>query len=216
MQSIVLKAIVRDPKKPFSGQKKAVAAELYGKDVKNQSLWVDYQEFNKVYDQAGESTVVDLVVDGDVEKHGVLISDVQTDPVNDQYRHIDFHQVKMDEEISAEVELTFIGESPAVKALGGVLVKSVDTVEVTALPADLPNEIVVDVSVIETFEDYIYAKDLKVSDKVKIELEPETVIALVAPPRSEEELSSLNEKVEMDIEKVEGMKKEEPVEAAKK
>jgi len=76
------------------------------------------------------------------------------------------------------------------------------------LPDDLPSHIDVDISKIMTFEDHIFAKDLKISDKVEAEIDPEMVIALVAPPRSEEELGALEEKVEEDVNKVEGVVKE--------
>ena len=73
----------------------------------------------------------------------------------------------------------------------------------------------VDISAIRTFDDHILIKDLKVSDRVEIKIDPETVVALVTPPRSEEELSQLEEKVEEDVTKVEGViKPEAPAEEA--
>jgi large subunit ribosomal protein L25 len=209
MQTILIKARMREKsEKLIASAKKSIKAILYGKNVENKMLWIDYQEFRKAYEAVGESTVVDLAIEGNGANHKVLIHDVQLDPVTDEFRHIDFFEVKMDEEITTEVEIEFVGESSAVKELGGVLVKNLDSVEVTSLPGDLPNIITVDVAAIKTFEDYIYVKDLKVSDKVKILADPETVVALVSPPRTQEELEQLNEKVEVDIEQVAGMKKE--------
>lgn len=143
----------------------------------------------------------------------MIIYETQKDPVSGRYIHADFFQVRMDEEIETEVELVYVGEPLAVKELGGVLVKNMDEITVRCLPADLPSEIKVDVSGLKTFEDYVYARDLKISPKVKIDLDPGTVIALVSPPRSEEELESLSEKVEEDVSKVEGVVKE-PVSSA--
>jgi large subunit ribosomal protein L25 len=122
----------------------------------------------------------------------------------------------MDEKIKTEVELVFVGDSPAVKELSGVLVKNMDKVEIECLPADLPSSIEVDISPMKTFDDYIYVKDLKIGKGVEIELDLETVVALVSPPRSEEELKGLEEKVESDVTTVEGMVKEEPAEAGEK
>jgi large subunit ribosomal protein L25 len=139
----------------------------------------------------------------------VIIYEIQKDPVTSNYIHADFFQVRMDEEIEKEVELSYIGEAPAVKELGGVLVKSLDEITVKCLPADLPSEIEVDITVLKTFEDHITVKDLKISPKVKFDIDQETVVALVAPPRSEEELEGLSEKVEEDVTKVEGVIKEE-------
>ena len=114
----------------------------------------------------------------------------------------------MKEEIETEVELMFVGESEAVKALGGVLVKSISKVEVKCLPADLPSHIDVDISVMKTFEDHITIKDLKIPKGVEINLEPEVIVALVTPPRTEDELSGLDEKVEADVTKVDGVVKD--------
>jgi len=183
-----------------------IPAVTYGKNVAAESLWVKSLDFKKLIKKAGESTLIDLNIDG---KNGrnVIIYELQKDPVRDQYTHVDFFQVKMDEKIEKEIELVFIGESASVKEAGGVLVKNLDKVEVECLPADLPSSIEVDISSIKTFDDYIFVKDLKVGSGVEIKLDPETVVALVAPPRSEEELKELEEKVEADVTKVEGMTK---------
>jgi large subunit ribosomal protein L25 len=188
-----------------------VPAVIYGKGVEPQSLWVNAMELSRLLKKSGESVIIDLLIDG---KNGrnVLIHELQKNAVNGSYVHVDFYQVNMAEKIKAEVRFEFVGESAAVKALGGVLVKSMDKVEVECLPADLPSQIEVDISSIETFEDHICIKDLKIPGNVEIDIEPETVVALVTPPRSEEELSQLEEKVDADVTKVEGVVKENPTE----
>lgn len=197
-------------RKTNKGRKEGlVPAVVYGKGIEPQSLWINALDLSRLLKKSGESVIIDLLIDG---KNGrnVLIHELQKNAVNGRYTHVDFYQVNMTEKIEAEVRFEFIGESPAVKALGGVLVKSMDKVEVKCLPADLPAQIEVDISTIETFDDHICVKDLKISDKVEIEIDPETVVALVTPPRSEEELSQLSEKVDADVTKVEGVIKEEP------
>lgn len=185
-----------------------IPAVVYGKKVPSKNLWVADLDFKKLLQKSGESVIIDLDIDGQ-DRRNVLIHEIQADPVKDKYLHIDFFQVKMDEKIETEVELVLVGEAPAVKELGGVLVKNVDKVKVKCFPVDLPSHIEVNVSGLATFADHVYVKDLKVSDKVEVEIDPETVVALVAPPRSEEELSTLEEKVEEDVTKVEGVVKEE-------
>lgn len=190
---------------------KAIPAVLYGHGIKNESLSLDSSEFNKVYQDVGSSTLIDLNIEGK-DSHKVLIQDIQFHPATEEVLHVDFYKVKMDEELEAEVEISFTGTSPAVKDEGGVLVKNFDTIEVKCLPADLPAEIVVDVSKLATFDDAIKVKDLDISEKVKVMREPDRVIATVTPPRSEEELAQLDEEVEEDVEAVEGVKEEEPEE----
>lgn len=192
-----------------------VPAVVYGNKVDSSSLWVTAIDVKRLIKKSGESTIIELAIDGK-DKRNVLIQDIQKDPIKGQYTHIDFFQVRMDEKIENEVEFVFIGESKAVKELGGILVKNMDKVNVKCLPADLPSHIDVDISIINTFEDHITAKDLKISSKVELDIDPETVIALVAPQRSEEDLAELEEKVEVDVTKVAGIVKEEaPVEEKK-
>jgi len=187
-----------------------IPAVVYGRGIDSTSLWINNLDFTRLVKEAGESTMIALGIDKEKPRN-VIIYDTQFDPVTGKYMHVDFFQVRMDEEIETEVELVYIGEeeAPAVKELGGVLVKNMDSITVKCLPGDLPSEIEVDVSKLASFEDRITISDLKVSEKVKIDLEPETVVALVSPPRSEEELSQLEEKVDADVTKVEGVVKEE-------
>lgn len=194
-----------------------IPAVVYGNKIEPRSLWLNYLEFQKAYRKAGESTIIELGV-GEKFKTSVLINGVQTDPVSGKFSHIDFFQISMDQKLEAEVPLEFTGESEAVKNLGGVLVRSLDAVPVSCLPADLPSKIIVDIAALKTFADVIKVSDLGISDKVKILLEKETVVANVAPPRSEAELAGLESKVEEDVTKVEGVVKEtaEPEKEEKK
>jgi large subunit ribosomal protein L25 len=213
MDKVKLSAKIRDVfgRKTKKGKKEGlVPAVVYGKKVKPQSVWIKAIDFSRLLKKSGESTMIELEID-EKDKRNVIIYEIQKDPVAGNYIHADFFQVRMDEEIEKAVELSYIGEAPAVKELGGVLVKSLDEITVKCLPADLPSEIEVDITILKTFEDHIVIKDLKISPKVKIDIDPETVVALVAPPRSEEELDKLSEKVEEDVTKVEGVVKEDKV-----
>jgi len=207
---VTLKARTRDVfgHKTKKGRKEGlIPAVVYGHAVKSQSLWIDAFNFSKILKIAGESTIIELNVDNK-KKRNVIIYETQKDPVSEKFIHADFFQVRMDKEIETEVELVYIGESPAVKELGGVLIKNMDEVKVKCFPIDFPSEIKVDTAALKKFEDCIYIKDLKISSKIKVNLDPETVVALVSAPRSEEELEELEEKVEEDVTKVEGTEKE--------
>jgi large subunit ribosomal protein L25 len=212
MDKIKLAAKIREifGRKTKKGRKEGlIPAVIYGHGLKSRSLWVNALDFAKLVKKSGESTIIELEIEKE-KSHNVIIYEIQKDPVSEKYIHVDFFQIRMNEEIETKVELDYVGEAPAVKELGGVLVKNIDEIPVKCLPADLPSKIEVDISGLKTFEDYIYVKDLSISPKVKVNVGPETVVALVAKPRSEEELSSLSEKVEEDVTKVEGVVKEAP------
>jgi len=181
-----------------------IPAVIYGNDVKTENLWVNATTFGKLFATAGTNTVVSLVVDG-AKPVNVLVYDYQTDPITDDFTHIDFYAVNMKEEVEAEIPLVFIGVAAAVKELGGTLIKNNDTLVVKALPADLPHEIEVDITKLATFEDGITVGDVTVSDKVTIVLEDEATIASVAAPRTEEEMAELDSEVDADVSKIEGV-----------
>lgn len=180
--------------KPLRAQD-MIPAELYGHGTENIHLSVTKKDFTRVLNEAGESTLVDLVVDG--EKHPVLIHDVHYHPVTDEVLNVDFYQVRMDEEITTEVELIFTGESDAVKNLGGILVKAVSGLEVTALPANLPHDIKIDISKLANIGDTISVKDLILPENVQIDADEDTVIAIITEKLSEEEDKAQSEAADL-------------------
>ena len=148
--------------------------------------------------------MIDLQID-DKEPVKVLVQEVQFSPLEDKYIHIDFHQVKMTEKISAEIPLKFIGESPAVKELGGIPVKNLDKIKIECLPDKLIHELEIDISQIKTFEESIHVQDLKIPEGITVMDKPDETIFLVEAPRSEEELKALEEApVAAEEAKVEG------------
>ncbi len=103
----------------------------------------------KAYVQAGESTLVELDMDG--KKLPVLFHRIDFDPVSDRIAHVDFYAVNMKEELEAPVSIRFEGESPAVKDLSAIIVTALDTVTVRCLPTNLPQNLSVDLSKLTEF-----------------------------------------------------------------
>jgi len=162
-----------------------IPAELYGHGFANQNIAVLALEFDKVFSQAGESTLVDLQID-DQAAIKVLIQAVQKDPVSDQVIHLDFRQVKMDEKIEAEVMLELVGVAPAVKELGGILVTALNSIHIKALPQDLVHEIKIDVSGLNELGSMLRVSDLEVPETLEVLNKPETAVIIVEAPRVEE------------------------------
>jgi len=166
-------------------------AVLYGPEIKNISLKLNLKEFEKIYKEAGDTSLLSLKVGDD--KFPVLVYDLKKDPLTNELIHVDFYQPILTEEVETFVPIIFEGESPAVKDLGGTLIKEIQEVEVSALPQNLPHEIKVDISSLKTFEDEILIKDLIIPGNVKVLKEPDEVIANVAAPEME--------KIEKELEK---------------
>ena len=177
---------------------------IYGHNFEPLPIQIKYSDFEKVFKKAGESTLINLKITSPAgeKDEPVVIKDIQKDPVSDKIIHADFYKVNLKEKIKAKVPLVLIGESEAVKA-GGVLLKTVNELEVEALPQDLPHELQIDISRLQNFGDHMLIKDISVSDKVKIEANLEDVVALVQEPRTE----VVEEAVAPTVEDVEVIKK---------
>ena len=188
MESLKLEAQKRDKKENVKEIIKAgfVPAVVYGPHLKtNKLLKAAVNDLRKIIAAAGESTLIDLIVDGKFEGK-VLIKEEQRDPVKDTLIHLDFYEVDMSKEIHAGIPLRFIGESKAVKELSGVLIRSINEIEVRCLPADLVNHLDVDISPLNTFDDVIKIHDLKLPKGIKLIRETDDVVAIVAEPKAEE------------------------------
>jgi len=206
MTTYSIKAQVREKlgKKNDSLRKQGlIPAVLYGHGIKNQNLSIKENDFLKIYGQIGTSSLVDLSIN-EARPVKTLIHDLQRDPQTDNIIHVDFYQIKEDEKIKTEMLLEFIGEAPAVKELGGILVKNYDEIEIECLPKDLEliNKIQVDLSQLANFNDAVHIKDLKVPSQIKILEDLEEAVVFISEPQEE--------KVEevKPIEAVEGITKE--------
>lgn len=160
-------------------------AVIYGKGTETLSLKLKRNEFEKIFALAGESNLITLKLEGKDIK--VLVKDTQKHAINSIIMHVDFYQVNMKEKVIAEIPLRFVGESKAVKTLGGMLNKDIDVLEVECLPSDLVNDIEVDISVLVSFDEAIRVADLKLPAGVVATAEPEEMVASVTEPKVEEE-----------------------------
>jgi len=202
MTDYKLKATTRTGKAKNLHKTGQVPAVVYGKNFDNVSIALEKIAFNHVFRDAGTSNLIELAI-GDIKPFKTLVHDLQKDPMTEEIVHVDFFKVNMKEKIHAEVPLSFVGESTAVIDLDGSLITPVDTIEVECLPADLPSEIEVDISILDDFEKNIKISDLNIPDGVEVTSEPEEIVVFVQEPRSEEELAELDEAVEENVEAVE-------------
>jgi len=172
-----------------------VPAELYGRGIQNLHLSLSRQEFLKAFREAGENTIINVMIDG--KPHPVLIYDVQRDSISGEFLNIDFYQFRADEEIELQVPIVFIGEAPAVKEKGAVLTKAMDQVEIRALPADIPHHLEVNLSVLTDIGQSVYVKDLP-SGKFEILVSPGTVVVTASEVKVEEEVPVIDESAQIE------------------
>ena len=161
-----------------------VPCVVYGNEVKNTSLCCNYNQLLKVYIKAGESTLVELDMEG--KKVPVLIHTIDFEPVSGRISHVDFYAVNMKKEIEARVPVRLTGISPAVRDEGGVIITAYDHLTVRCLPADLPHDIEVPLGVLVKFDDSILVSQIIVPKGVTVKEAADTLIVTVQEPRKEE------------------------------
>ncbi len=167
-------------------QQGTLPANIFGKKIKSTGVSTNYQEFSKLFRKVGETTLIDLELKGE-KPRPVLITNVKRHPVTGHYIHADFHQVDLTEKVTAAIPVRIVGQSPAVKDKGAVLVTVISEIEVKALPTDLPDHFEVDIGHLNEFGDSILIKDLKIPAGVDLLTGPEETVVTVQQPKEEVE-----------------------------
>lgn len=185
--AITLKVEKRDIKDDVVALRNAgrVPAVFYGKKEASTPISIATVDFIKAYKQAGESTVVILQGEGiEVES---LIHDMDLHPVTGKPIHADFYVFEKGKKIKVDVPLSFVGIAPAIKELGGTLIKVLHDVEVEALPKDLPHSIEVNISSLVDFKSVITAKDIVLPAGIELAISADDIVASISEPKEEVE-----------------------------
>lgn len=182
-----LKVFKREGKRAEAYRKEGrIPGILYGPNLESINIYALEKEFLDFYENY-ESGLFDVEIENQNFK-GIL-QEVQIHPLSDQPIHFDLYIPLLTKKIEAKISLEFIGETPALKT-GGVLNIALEELEVEALPTDLPEKIVVDLSKLKEIGQSIYVKDLKIPEKVKVLIDPENPVVSVI-----EEAKQLEEKL---------------------
>lgn len=176
-----------------------VPAVIHNFGAESVHVMVPEAEMKRVYREAGKHHPLNLVA-GD-QKFLALIKDVHYNPVKHRMQHVVFQAIRQDEKVEAEIPIHLEGEIPAEK-IGLVVLHQLDTVEVEALPKDLPDAITVDASVLAELHDKITVADLPVPAGVTILTEPEQPVASVVETKAQ--ISEEAEEAEAEGEAAEG------------
>lgn len=187
MAPVTLTASVRDMAQSAKNLRKEgfVPAEFYGHGIDNLTLQVNYGDFRRLYRTAGTNTVIEIEIEGKGKKNA-LVHRLDTHPVTGEISYVEFINVRMDEEVTAMIPVRLDGQAPAVRELGAMLVQNLDELEVTCLPAYLPNEIVVSIESLTDLGARLHVSDIPAPAHVKIVTDAEEMVASVTMPQEEE------------------------------
>jgi len=164
-----------------------VPGVLYGSGLgqdKPELIQVDSLELTKLLSEIEESTLVNVVLEN--KTYPTLVKDVQKNPLKSEILSVDFFAPDLNEEVETPVALEFEGISQSEKA-GNTLIKIHQEIEVKALPKDLPEHIIVDLTKLETVDDVIRVSDLVLPKGVEALLDADELIAITEIPQTEEE-----------------------------
>lgn len=207
MEKIVLQAQRRTLERTAKALRREgyLPAVMYGAHFPSTPILLDAHNAGLKLAKVSSSTLVYIELDG--ETHAALVREKQRDYIKNRLLHVDFQVVSLTEKIRTTVSLHFEGVSPAVKDYNGVVVTSLDEVEVEALPQDLPERIVVDLSKLARIGDTIHVRDLEVGKGVKVLNDPDEVVVVVSTTTEEVEAPAEGEMAEPEV--IERGKKEE-------
>jgi len=204
-----VKLSVQSRKKDFKSNQEEIPAVIYGPKSKNQNLTINYKNFEKAYKAVGESTLIDLTVD-DKDTIKVLVHDVQHNPLNGNYIHVDFYQLDMTKKTQVEVTINLLGSDQIEKNTGGEVIANLDKIIVECLPKDLIKEIEFDASkYLKELDDTILAKDINLPEGLELITDGAVPVATLREIREEIiEEPEVKEEVEGEA-AIEGEEKEE-------
>jgi large subunit ribosomal protein L25 len=184
-----------------------VPAVIYGRQNKPQSLEINLQDIRDViHSAASENVLLDLAVQGDAKpKRLAIIQEIQHHVLSSQVLHIDLHEVAEDEKVTLTVPVNGSGEAAGVKTGGGTLEHVLFKLKVRALPKDLPETIVVDVSHLEIGQ-AIHIGDIKPPPGVEIIGDKDISVLSVAAPITEAQEAAVLEAATATVGEVEMIK----------
>ncbi|MDQ3957042.1 MAG: 50S ribosomal protein L25/general stress protein Ctc [Actinomycetota bacterium] len=165
-----------------------VPGVVYGRGMEPVAISVDRREFvTALLSESGMNTLLDIEIDGDTTL--ALTKELQRDPVRGTLLHADFLKIDRSVEVEVDVPVHIVGEAPGARE-GGVLEHPLFTVHVRALPSDVPEAIEADVSGLN-IGDSMRVADLAADRSFTITNDPDTVVASVMAPISEEALAAM-------------------------
>lgn len=163
-----------------------VPATVYGKNAEAKSITVNGRDlYTTLHTEAGRNALINIDIEGD-EKLLVVAREVQRHPVRGEVIHLDLIEISLDVAIAAEVGIDFVGTPVGVRADGSFVETISATVNITALPTNIPSSIVVNIEDMAT-GDTLKVSDLPAIEGVEYTDDIDRPLVTVLLPRAEEE-----------------------------
>ncbi len=158
-----------------------IPAIIYGQGEESVPLSLDAKSFHSIlHAHVGENIIFDIKIPRQRSPWKAIIREVQHHPARGDILHVDLQHISMEEEITVSVPLILVGSPLGVRTKGGILQHVLHELEISCLPADIPEHIEVDVTELDV-GDSIHIGDLPL-EKVKVHTDPLRSVATVVPP----------------------------------
>ncbi len=162
-----------------------IPANIFGHQEASQPVQIDAIAFDQLVRAHHATGIIALRQPGNGATQTALIRHVQHDPRSGKIIHIDFFRVSLTERITSKVPLHFVGEAPAVKLEGGVLLHLMDALDVECEAGDLVQYVEVDVTPLTEIDAILHAGDVKLPTSYTLLTDPKEGIAKIAATRAE-------------------------------
>jgi large subunit ribosomal protein L25 len=176
-----------------------VPASICGKGVPNQNVQINARDFALIYRQVGRTALVDLQIPR-ARAQSAFVRQVQRNPVNGQFIHVDFRVVDLRVEMTADVPVVTVGENTLVERGQGVVVLPHATLSVKGLPTALPQTIEIDISRLEDFDSVIHVRDLALDSNVEILTPEDEAVATLTPSTTQADEEEIQEEEQTGVE----------------
>ncbi len=193
MEKVVLKALVREGvgKSACKHLRKdgRIPAVVYKDGKRGLGIQVDNKDlWHALHTEAGENVIITMNISGGDKpaKKTVIVKDIQVDPINEKFLHVDFKEISLKDKLKVKVPVIVKGEAAGVKEEEGVLSQILWEIEVECLPTEIPEHIEVHVEDLH-INDSIHVRDIKIEGNIQVLDDPEQPVVTVSPPMKEEE-----------------------------
>ncbi len=186
MESLTIVAAKRQilgKKSRFLRRDGVTPAHVFGHNLESLALQCDTDKLQHIITRAGQTKLINLQIDGEKGPRAVFVREVQRDPLSGALLHVDLYQVKKTEKIKVEVPIVLVGEAPALKQKEYILIHSLNSIDIEALPDQIPPQVEVDLSVLTDTDKAIHVKDLVLGEGVTLMTDPEQLIVKVGEAR---------------------------------
>lgn len=165
-----------------------VPVHLYGPGMKPRALQCQTSTLIKVLAAAGGATPIHITIQGESGNHLAFAREIQWDPRRDDLLHVDLLAADISRPVTAQVPIVLVGESAGARIVGGTVMHQLRTIDLQALPLEMPGQIELDISVMEEPDSVIRVSDLPIPDSATLISDLEALVVRIELPRVAEEV----------------------------